>query len=378
MAAVPVELVEIARRLGAEHGVADLGDVSIKDAGTLKVKRSGAKLAELSVDDFVELDRTRLDTLLETSFPREDAARAEASGEALLAARLKAGEQGTPIVDALLHHLLPGRVVVHLHPQKLCAVTCCGSGQYLAKDWFRKHEVAVVWVERAEEGVTLAKALAKALAKSKRPVIDAAVLVSNGGVYCQAEEPAGLEGALNALIATLDEKVVEQEVTEAEVLEGADAERLGAFEVALQSATDAAATATEASEAVLALLARPSVRDASLRGPIWPDQVVHCGSYPVHVEDDGGDPGKLVAAAVAEHREENEADPQVLLVRPHGLVATGPTRAAAEAAAEVFAAAAGVYVRSERMGVTRILPAKDRRALEASAWTAARREAAAG
>ena len=380
MAAVPVELVETARRLGEAHDVADLGDVSIKDAGTLRVKRSGAPLAGLSVDDFVELDRAKLDTVLETGFPRDAQPRVELFEKMLLAARLNSGGGGgdaMPIVDALVHHLLPGRVVVHLHPETLCAVTCCGSGQYLTKAWFKKHDVPVVWLERVEEGVVLAKALAKALHKSKRPPIDAAVLVSNGGVYLQAEEPAGVEAALEALLATLADQLVEQEVTAPEEMAAAEPGRLDAYAAALASATGAAATATDASPAVRALLSRPSVRDAALRGPIWPDQVVHCGSYPCHVEDDSGDAAAALEPALAEHVEENDEPPQVLLVRPHGLVATGPTPAAAAAAAEVFAAAAGVYVRSERMGVTRIVPAKDRRALEESPWTAERRAAAA-
>ena len=376
MAAVPVELVETARRLGAAHDVADLGDVSIKDAGTLRVKRSGARLAELSVDDFVGLDRARLDSILETGFPREDAPRAAAFEAALLAARIQSDE--TPIVDSLIHHVLPGRVVVHLHPRALCAVTCCGSGQYLAKDWFKKHEVPVVWLERVEEGVVLAKALGKALAKSKWPPLDAAVLVSNGGVYVQGEEPADVERAAGALLATLAEKLVEQEVTDPEEMAAPDPARLDAFAAALASAAEAPATATDASPAVLSLLSRPSVRDAALRGPIWPDQVVHCGSYPCHVEDDGGDVEAALKPALDEHVEDNDEFPQVLLVRPHGVVTTGPTPAAAAVAAEVFAAAAGVYVSSELMGVTRILPAKDRRALDASTWTAARRAAAAG
>ncbi len=378
MAAVPVELVETARRLGAAHDVADLGDVSIKEAGVIRVKRSGASLARLSVDDFVTLDRARLDTVLETGFPRDDAARAGVFETALLAARMKGHDDDTPIVDALLHHLLPGRVVAHLHPAAISAITCCGSGQYLAKDWFKNHPVAVVWLERVEEGVVLAKALGKALAKSKRPPLDAAVLMSNGGVYLQGEEPADLEKAVKALLATLAERVVEQEVTEPETMPDADPKRLDAFAAALVASTGAAACATAASPAVLSLLSRPSVRDASLRGPIWPDQVVHCGSYPAHVEDEGEAPAATLKPILAEHVEENDEPPSVLLVRPHGLVATGPTPAAAAAAAEVFAAAAAVYVGSERMGVTRILPAKDRRALETSAWTAARRAAAAG
>lgn len=378
MAAFPVELVETARRLGTAHDVVDLGDVSIKDAGTLRVKRSGARLAELSVDDVVCLDRARLDAVAEASFPREPAGRTKAFEAALLAARLPGSDGETPIVNALLHHLLPGRVVFHLHPEALCAITGCGSGQYLAKDWFRKHGVSVIWLERDEEGILLAKALGKALASQKKSVTDCAVLVSNGGVYLQGEEPAEVEAALDQLLATLAEQRVEQEVTAAEELPPADVDRLKAFAEALLPATEAGAAATNASPAVLALLARPSVRDASLRGPIWPDQVVHCGSYPCHVEDDGADPAETLKPALAEHFEDNDEHPQVLLVRPHGLVATGPTPAAAAAAAEVFAAAAAVYVRSELMGVTRIVPAKDRRALDASPWTAARRAAAAG
>ncbi|BAM04602.1 class II aldolase/adducin family protein [Phycisphaera mikurensis] len=376
MAAVPVELVENARRLGAAYDVADLGDVSMKDASVLRVKRSGARLAELTVDDFVGLDRSRLDTLLETGFPRDAEPRAAAFGTMLLNARM--GGEATPIVDSLIHHLLPGRVVVHLHPESLAAITCCGSGQYLTRDWFKKHEVPVLWLERCEEGVVLAKALAKVLAKSKRPAVDAAVLVSNGGVYLQAEEPAGLGVALERLLATLAEKQVQQEVASPEEMPAADPQRLSAWGTAFSAATHGQPVATDASAGVLALLSRPSVRDASLRGPILPDQVVHCGSYPCHVEDDGGgDPEEALTAALAEHVEENDGLPRVLLVRPHGLVACGTTPAAASIAAEVFAATASVYVRSELMGVTRIVPAKERRALEESRWTAQRRAAAA-
>ena len=152
------ELIEVSRAFGGRPGfaLAGGGNTSLKTGDTLWVKASGHRLATIDAGGFVALDRRRLSAMLDaTDWPGEPAAREALFVERVMAARLDP-HAGRPSVEALLHHLLPDRLVVHTHPRAVNALTCCVRGEALAAEALGG---AALWQPYVDPGLTLAKDL---------------------------------------------------------------------------------------------------------------------------------------------------------------------------------------------------------------------------
>lgn len=149
-------LIQLSRAYGGDPAfvLAGGGNTSVKSPGRLWVKASGHALATIAADGFVELNRQPLDALLQRDWPDDPAERESEFKDAMLAARVHPDRGQRPSVEALIHHLMPGRFVVHTHPGIINALTCCRAGQTLAA----RHLPAAIWQPYVDPGVTLARA----------------------------------------------------------------------------------------------------------------------------------------------------------------------------------------------------------------------------
>jgi NAD(P)-dependent dehydrogenase (short-subunit alcohol dehydrogenase family) len=111
---------------------------------------------------------------------------------------------------------------------------------------------------------------------------------------------------------------------------------------------------------VLDLVAGEDGRAIAMGGPLSPDQIVYCRSFPLWVAARPGEPaGDLKArltAAVSEHTGTYQVPPTVVLVQGLGLFASGGTWADADTARLVYIDAIKVMAGARRMGGVRYLP----------------------
>jgi len=377
------ELVELSRGYGADRGLVlgGGGNTSVKFAGHLLVKGSGAALATVRPEDFVDLDRGLLQALLESELGGTRDQREAAFKEAVMAARLHPERNQRPSVESVLHQLMPGKFVVHLHSTLVNQFSCSRDGRSLVS----RLDKDIIWVDLVDPGFVLAKALQAGLAEFVRETGKSrprAVIMQNHGVVVSGDTPEGVKADIDWLIEAL-EGLKRQASEGAEVsaavggrapLPSGDARALiniigPALRGLLGRAGEPLPIVTyDGSREVVEVLARADAREIVMGGPLTPDQIVYCRSFPLWFESDPGQAPALVeaqlAAAVAEHTEEHQVPPIVVLVPGLGLFAAGSSWADANTARLVYVDSLKVMAGALSFGGAHYLPQDFREFIE--------------
>ena len=103
------------------------GNTSFKSKENLWIKGSGTALATIKAEDFVVMDRSKLNLMWTADYPENEAARESAVLQDMMDARIK-GENRRPSVETLLHDLFPQSYILHVHPAIVNGVTCSQEG----------------------------------------------------------------------------------------------------------------------------------------------------------------------------------------------------------------------------------------------------------
>jgi rhamnose utilization protein RhaD (predicted bifunctional aldolase and dehydrogenase) len=158
-------LVQVSREYGSDPSfvLSGGGNSSYKEGQTMLVKGSGTRMASITEDDFVAMDRSLLDTIWQKGYPQESENREEAVLSDLMAARLAGEENKRPSVETLLHSLFPESWVMHTHPALVNGITCSRDGEKAVRSLFGPE---AIWVPVIEPGYTLAKEVKQRLPNS--------------------------------------------------------------------------------------------------------------------------------------------------------------------------------------------------------------------
>ena len=100
-------LVKMSNTYGSNpaYVLAGGGNTSVKDDTTLYVKGSGTQLATIKAEEFVKMDRARLNEIMKTEYPADDVKRESAYLADVMAAVTDEDKTKRPSVEALLHNL---------------------------------------------------------------------------------------------------------------------------------------------------------------------------------------------------------------------------------------------------------------------------------
>jgi len=393
--AAPTALLEALVELSHSYGsdpelvLAGGGNTSVKFDDHMLVKGSGTALADIRAEDFVDLDRAALQALLERDLGTSRDEREAAFKQAVLAARLYPERAQRPSVEAVLHHLMPGRFVVHLHATWVNQFSCCREGRSLVLDNLGDD---VIWIDLVDPGFALAQALQEELlAFTGRTGKDCprAVIMQNHGLVVSGatrqETTAHIEWLSSELRAVHDQAAKEHADKEHADKEHADKERAAAGALSHPGALDETEVRAlvnvigpalrgllgrtgeplkvvtfDDSAPVLELVAGEGGCAIAMGGPLSPDQIVYCRSFPLWVAARPGEPAvdlkARLAAAVSEHTGTFQVPPTVVLVQGLGLFASGSTWADADTARLVYIDAIKVMAGARRMGGVQYLP----------------------
>ena len=101
-------LVKMSNTYGSNpaYVLAGGGNTSVKDDTTLYVKGSGTQLATIKAEEFVKMDRARLNEIMKTEYPADDVKRESAYLADVMAAVTDEDKTKRPSVEALLHNLV--------------------------------------------------------------------------------------------------------------------------------------------------------------------------------------------------------------------------------------------------------------------------------
>jgi NAD(P)-dependent dehydrogenase (short-subunit alcohol dehydrogenase family)/rhamnose utilization protein RhaD (predicted bifunctional aldolase and dehydrogenase) len=275
---------------------------------------------------------------------------------------------------------MPGRFVVHLHATWVNQFSCCREGRSLVLDNLGDD---VIWIDLVDPGFALAQALQEELrAFTGRTGKDCprAVIMQNHGLVVSGATPEETSGHIDWVSGSLRairDRAVREHAGPEQALVGAPAGHGRSFADAevralvnvigpalrglLSRTGEALKVVTfDRSAPVLDLVAGGSGRAVAMGGPLTPDQIVYCRSFPLWVE---ARPGELaaelkvrLAGAVREHVVTYQVPPTVVLVEGVGLFAGADTWADANTARLVYIDAIKVMAGARRMGGVQYLP----------------------
>ena len=360
-------LVELSRSFGAdpELVIGGGGNTSVKFDDHILVKASGAALASIGPEGFVDLDRRALEALLGTDLGESRDQREAGFKEAVLAARREPSRLQRPSIESLLHHVMPGTFVVHLHATLVNQFGCCREGPALIE---RHLGDEVVWVRLVDPGFALAKELQRQLGAfehrtgRERP---RAVILQGHGLVVSGDTPREVAEHLEWLFHALRDIQARASVRPTSLhgqhpLSGVEASELEVG--ARQALADALSLADDHkrviefdnSPAVVDFVTGGDGYDIAMGGPVMPDQVVYCRSFPVWVTTLPGEPisdleGRL-RVAVEVYTDRHHVQPSIVLLERLGLFAVAGTSSEAGTARLVYVDAIKVMTGALKMG----------------------------
>jgi rhamnose utilization protein RhaD (predicted bifunctional aldolase and dehydrogenase)/NAD(P)-dependent dehydrogenase (short-subunit alcohol dehydrogenase family) len=384
-------LIEISREYGSDPTfvLAGGGNTSAKTSDRLYVKASGHALATINPDGFVVLDREKLGRLAEADLGDDPEQREAEYKTAIYDARLEPDKGQRPSVECLLHHLLPDTYVVHTHATIANALTCHTEGEVLAQELFSDE---VLWLPYVDPGFTIARSLKAALedyqAKTGR-ASPKALLMANHGLIVSGDDAPQIRSNTAEVLGRIADRLGDDWKSHAlgPASRSTDQPRLvnivgPALRGILSESDNLKIMAFDDSDVALGVVGSDNGKSAATGGPLCPDQIVYCNSYPLWFEpEDGEDEDTMIERlrqAVADHTEQTGFLPKVVLVRGIGLFAAGDDYKAAATTRDVYLDAVAVMAGATRLGGISYLTDARRRFIEDWEVEAYRKQIAAG
>lgn len=385
----PLEtLVKLSNFYGANLGfvIAGGGNTSYKDEGSLFVKASGTELGAIQKDGFVELRRAELEDLLHRQLSEDVATREEEHKNAVLASRVNPDLGQRPSVEALMHHAIPGRFVVHTHATELNQLTCSAGGEELARELYGD---GIVWIPFVDPGYVLSRTINESMAAWREKTGKSgprAILMQNHGLIVAGDTPEAIRENTDWLFEKIRARKP-GDVKPGDAL--LPAEERAAFAEALkpmlaQALAEGGKPRTINFADTGAAADFMSINEAqaiAAGGPLTPDQIVYCKSFPLWFEPVAGEAVEAMKArlvkAIAEHTEATRFAPKVILVDGVGLFAAGGSERAAMIVELVYTDAIKVMLGARALGGVNYMSKRDREFIDNWEVEAYRRKVAA-
>ncbi|MFW5732167.1 MAG: SDR family NAD(P)-dependent oxidoreductase [Planctomycetota bacterium] len=371
-------LIALSRHFGSDERfvIAGGGNTSAKTDDTLYVKASGHSLGTIDAEGFVAMNRSDLNALLCSEVAGQPAQREARVKQAMLAARCDPAESRRPSVEALLHHLLEDTLVAHTHPTLVNAVACCTEGKTIVEELFGDE---VLWVPFVEPGYILAQTIRDGLATLRAAGKDAptAIIMQNHGLIVGGETLDEIRRKTDRVLETLARRVSLDAPADAfaPCRPPADDEADTALRTVMPALRGLLADSDtlkivtiDDSPLARAIASSDAGRDAATGGPLTPDQIVYCGSFPMlfapDAAEDTAETVRRLTDAIDAHRQAHSLPPRVVILRGVGILAVGDDIARARTVRDVFYDAMLISAGAERAGGIAPLRAEHRAFIE--------------
>jgi NAD(P)-dependent dehydrogenase (short-subunit alcohol dehydrogenase family) len=255
-------------------------------------------------------------------------------------------------------------------------VTCCAKGPELA----RRLAGDVVWIPEVDPGYILSKTLRQSLEDFKKATgrdCPRAVLMQNHGLVICADTPEEIRSHTDWLVETLRKLLSAASNApaygQATSVDAAAAHNLiqvlgPALRGLLATGENLKIVTFSDAPEVMELVAGADGQAVATLGPITPDQIVYCKSFPVWFEPVAdATPAQLVEQlrlAIQEHTKQTGSAPHVILVKGLGMFSAGDDFAGADIVRLVYADIIKVMAGARKLGGVRYMDDGMRRFIE--------------
>ncbi|MEX2092279.1 MAG: SDR family NAD(P)-dependent oxidoreductase [Pirellulales bacterium] len=372
-------ICKLSRFYGSDPSIvlAGGGNTSCKVGNRLFVKASGASLATVTPDGFVTMDREKLEELANATLDADPEKREAQFKDRIAAARCESERGQRPSVEVLLHHLLPDTYVVHSHATIANTLTCHENGRRLAEEIFAD---SIIWLPYVDPGFTLAQSLKQALADHESRCGGTsvkAILMANHGLIVAGDTPEAIRANTREVLEKIAARLGDDWATASfgqPALSSSLEEQVRVIAPALRGLladdnSNALKLVTFDDSAIIrGLVGTESGKTAATVGPLTPDQIVYCGSFPLWFETKENEhEEELVArlrAAIDDHKHRTRFAPKIVLIRGLGLFAVGDDFKQANTVRDVYLDAAKVMAGATRLGGVSYLTDRERLFIE--------------
>jgi len=329
-------LAAMSNRYGADpgHVLAGGGNTSYKNATHMWIKGSGTSLATIRAEEFVAMDRAKLQDMWQKTYPEKEADREAAVLQDTMDARIP-GETRRPSVETLLHDLFPQKFILHTHPGLVNGLTCSVGGEGMMKKLFSD----AVWVDETKPGYTLAMTCKQAMdAYRQEKGADAQIMfLGNHGLFLAADTTEEIDALANRVMGVLTAAVQRQPQLEALSYDAARVEAICKQLASLYGGEQ---------EAVVLFMTNPEIlRYDPTTGSLSPDHIVYAKARQLAVQDENLLPQQFAAFA-----KETGYAPRITFVEGLGMFACGLNEKEAATAQAVMLDAIKVVVYAESFG----------------------------
>lgn len=364
------ELVAVSRHYGAdpEWVIAGGGNTSVKDGSTLWIKASGTTLGTITAEQFVAMDRGRLDRIWNAQYSTETEAREAEALADLMDARSDREGGLRPSVETMMHALFPHRFVVHTHPTVVNGLTCARDGAAVVARLFGTD---ALWIPTINPGYTLAVDMHRRVAayRADHGVVPEIVIMQNHGLVVASETVDGIHALHERVVAAIGAAVNREPEMAPLVEDSAELRALAEMVAAAQraatvawkgGATPESSVARAFSVPELTHRAASPAAFAAVASAFSPDHIVYSGHAPCFV--DGPDlpspDGRASAtrAAIDHYLVAEGAPPKIVVIPGSGAVAITPTERKTHFAQQLFLDTLKVAAYAESFGGSLFMP----------------------
>lgn len=330
------ELIEISRYYGADknYTLAGGGNTSFKNKEFIWIKASGAELATIDMEGFVQLRRDKVQLVGTRKYSDDPHTREGEVKVDLVAASITPGDGRRPSVETSFHEAISYAYVVHTHPTLTNALMCSRNAE---KETRRLFGDEVMYISYAP-GYALFMKLKSALELYKKefnrdPHI---IFLENHGVFVGA----ATTGEIKKIYAEITKKIRAAigQVKEFEDLPVPDlaAGYLPAIRMLLSEEKPVSAVMHNSSLYRNFDSSEKAFSNASL--PFTPDMIVYCKSAYMYIEANESAVAVLDAFRnqLPGFIRKHGFPPRIIMIRDHGIIAVDTNAASARTAMEVY------------------------------------------
>ncbi len=339
-------IADISHKYGsnAEFVLAGGGNTSYKTEDTLYIKGSGTSLATIQPDEFVAMDRAKLELIWNKTYSADTNTREEEVLADLMDARQKGSEGKRPSVETMLHNLFEQKFVLHVHPAIVNGMTCGKDGKKIALEMFPD----AVWVDAAEPGYILAALCRKIMdeAKAKNGKAVDLVILQNHGIFFAGNTEEELDNLVNSVMSAIKSKVKEVPDFSCVETDKTEAAKIAPVLRMLYSETGNAVVKFTANAEILK---RGESAEAFeiMKKALTPDHIVYCKAEPLYIES--SEPEKIKEAFL-ELKNRRGFAPKVVFARGIGMFAIGANKKDAETVTAVWTDALKILAYAQNFG----------------------------
>ncbi|HUV06305.1 MAG TPA: SDR family NAD(P)-dependent oxidoreductase, partial [Spirochaetia bacterium] len=353
------ELVKITNYYGRdpEFVLAGGGNTSFKEGGTLAVKASGKRMADITEEGFVRLSREKLAGIWQKSYVGNPDERDEQVVRDIMEARLKGEELKRPSVETLLHELFGQPFVVHTHPSLVNGLTCASSGAQAAEELLGDR---AVWVPVTQPGYALAVSTGAKMEEyrvkhGREPEV---LLIQNHGLVVAGESFEDIRKRTGSVIQSIRTRIKRTPELEPVAF---DRERASLICPALRmvlKGRGASSIVVFHTDAEIRRLVQSLEAFHPVSSAFTPDQIVYCGPSPLFIpyHRDLEEQYKALARSVRDFEKRRSVAPRLVAVEKLGVFAWGLSKRDADTTLAVFRDAVKIAAYSETFGGPLFMP----------------------